>query len=152
MQHRGIAFADLLPSRLIAGVTAIALAGHVCAAAAQETERGPCTDDAMIVFDASGSMSGNLDPFSTVVQLRVDEVRKALRRVLPRAAQFRRIGLITYGPGPYDQCNVSLDLKPVPQATKPIMRIVDALRPAGQTPLTNAVEQAAVRIVHERPG
>jgi len=113
----------------------------------------PCTEDAMIVFDASGSMSGNLDPFSTVVQLRIDEVRKALRRVLPRAAKFRRIGLITYGPGPYDQCNVSLDLKPVAQATKPIMRVVDALRPAGQTPMTNAVEQAAeVLDYRNKPG
>jgi Ca-activated chloride channel family protein len=103
----------------------------------------PCTEDAMIVFDASGSMSGNLDPFSIVVQLRIDEVRKALRRVLPRAAQNRKIGLVTYGPGPYNQCNVSLDLRPMPDAAAPIMRIVDALRPAGQTPLTNAIEQAA---------
>src|SRR6187551_1135939 len=26
---------------------------------AKEKERGPCTEDAMVVFDASGSMSGN---------------------------------------------------------------------------------------------
>ncbi|BAQ18211.1 vWA domain-containing protein [Methyloceanibacter caenitepidi] len=103
----------------------------------------PCTEDAMIVFDASGSMSGNLDPFSTVVQLRIDEVRKALRRVLPRAQLNRKIGLVTYGAGAYNQCNVSLDLRPTPQAAAPIMRVVDALRPAGKTPLTQAIEQAA---------
>lgn len=103
----------------------------------------PCTEDAMIVFDASGSMSGNLDTFSTIPNLRIDEVRKALRRVLPRAAQYRKIGLITYGPGPYDQCNVSLDLRPRANAARPIMTVVDGLRPAGQTPLTEAVEQAA---------
>lgn len=105
--------------------------------------RSPCTEDAMIVFDASGSMSGNLDTFSTIPNLRIDEVRNALRRVLPRAAQFRRIGLITYGPGPYDQCNVSLELRPRANAATPIMSVVDGLRPAGQTPLTEAVEQAA---------
>ncbi|MEM8574975.1 MAG: VWA domain-containing protein [Pseudomonadota bacterium] len=113
----------------------------------------PCTEDAMVVFDASGSMSGNLDTFSTIPQLRIDEVRKALRRVLPRATQFRKIGLISYGPGPYDQCNVSLDLKPTAQAAEPIMRVVDALRPAGQTPLAEAVEQAAgVLDYRNKPG
>jgi Ca-activated chloride channel homolog len=115
--------------------------------------RKPCTEDAMIVFDASGSMSGNLDTFSTVPNLRIDEVRRALRRVLPRAAQFRRIGLITYGPGPYDQCNVSLDLRPRANAAKPIMGVVNDLRPAGQTPLTEAVEQAAeVLEYRNKPG
>jgi Ca-activated chloride channel family protein len=107
----------------------------------------------MIVFDASGSMSGNLDTFSTVPNLRIDEVRRALRRVLPRAAQFRRLGLITYGPGPYDQCNVSLDLRPRANAAKPIMGVVNDLRPAGQTPLTEAVEQATeVLEYRNKPG
>lgn len=115
--------------------------------------RSPCTEDAMIVFDASGSMAGNLDPFSTVVQLRIDEVRKALRRVLPRAALNRKIGLVTYGAGAYNQCNVSLDLRPTPHAAKPIMRVVDALRPAGKTPLTQAVERAAdVLDYRNKPG
>ena len=113
----------------------------------------PCTEDATNVFDASGSMSGNLDTFSTVPNLRIDEVRRALRRVLPRAAQFRRIGLITYGPGPYDQCNVSLDLRPRANAANPIMGVVNDLRPAGQTPLTKAVEQAAeVLEYRNKPG
>ncbi|MEM7191663.1 MAG: vWA domain-containing protein [Pseudomonadota bacterium] len=121
---------------------AVTLAGAGGALAA-DGRTTPCTQDAMIVFDASGSMSGNVDTWSTVPNLRIDEVRRALRRVLPRAAQFRKIGLISYGPGPYDQCNVVLDLKPEAQAAKRIMSIVDRLRPAGQTPLTEAVEQAA---------
>lgn len=127
------------------------LSGAVPALAAENPT--PCTEDAMIVFDASGSMSGNLDPFSTVVQLRIDEVRKALRRVLPRAAQNRKIGLVTYGAGAYNQCNVSLDLRPTSHAAKPIMRVVDALRPAGKTPLTQAVERAAeVLDYRSKPG
>lgn len=138
----------------LALIAACVWPGHGLAADALAADKPvPCTEDAMIVFDASGSMSGNLDTFSTVPQLRIDEVRRALRRVLPRAAQFRKIGLISYGPGPYDQCNVSLDLRPEPQAAKPIMRVVDSLRPAGQTPMTEAVEQAAgVLDYRNKPG
>ena len=53
------------------------------------------------------------------------------------------MGLITYGPGPYNQCNIKLNLAPEPNAAERIMREVDALVPAGKTPMTEAVEQAA---------
>lgn len=118
---------------------------------AQEPDK--CTDDAMIVFDASGSMSGNKKlGFATTVT-RIDEVRSALRQVIPTAARFRRVGLITYGPGPYNQCNVELNLLPTPNAAPRIMREVDALTPAGKTPLSAAVEQAAdVLDFRNKPG
>ena len=97
----------------------------------------------MIVFDASGSMAGNTVQglFSDVT--RIDEVRKALAQVLPAATKFRKVGLITYGPGPYGQCNVALDFRPMPNAAAPIMSVVNALNPAGKTPLVKAVELAA---------
>lgn len=119
-----------------------ALAGSAAAQAQDET-RTPCTEDAMIVFDASGSMAGNMVQglFSAIT--RIDEVRKALAQVLPNAAKFRKIGLITYGPGPYAQCNVSLDFRPMPNAAEPIMSVVNALNPAGKTPLVEAVKRAA---------
>jgi hypothetical protein len=72
-----------------------------------------------------------------------DEVKAALSKVLPSATRFRRVGLITFGPGPYNQCNVQLNFAPMPNAADSIMRVVDALTPAGKTPLTTAVEQAA---------
>src|SRR5262249_50144132 len=103
----------------------------------------PCTEDAMIVFDASGSMAGSLAEGMSSSIRRIDEVRKALAKVLPNAARFRRIGLITYGPGPEQQCNVDLKLRPQSNAAKLIMEIVDSLNPAGKTPLAKAVEQAA---------
>jgi Ca-activated chloride channel family protein len=97
----------------------------------------------MIVFDASGSMAGNMVQglFSDVT--RIDEVRKALAQVLPGVTKFRKVGLITYGPGPYGQCNVQLDFEPIPNATEPIMSVVNALNPAGKTPLVTAVKVAA---------
>ena len=153
MQHRGTAFAELLPYRLIAGVATVALAGYACVANAQENKPGPCTDDAMIVFDASGSMSGNQTLGIPNSKPRIDEVRYALSQVLPSATKFRRVGLVTYGPGPYNQCNVSLDLKPTADAAKPIMRAVNSLMPAGKTPLTEGVEQAAEALdFRNKPG
>ncbi|ODS01340.1 hypothetical protein AUC68_00270 [Methyloceanibacter methanicus] len=103
----------------------------------------PCTEDAMIVFDASGSMAGSLAEGIGAKIRRIDEVRKALAQALPRVTHFRKIGLITYGPGPYQQCNVTLDLRPTADAAQPILQTVGGLNPSGKTPLTEAVEQAA---------
>ena len=97
----------------------------------------------MIVFDASGSMAGNVGQGIGTTIPRIDEARHALAEVLPNATKFRRVGLITYGPGPYQQCNVHLDLEPTENAADPIMRAVNALTPAGRTPLVSAVRQAA---------
>ena len=121
------------------------LAGPAVAQEAGE-ERQLCTEDAMIVFDASGSMAGNMVQglFSAVT--RIDEVRKALEQVLPGAAKHRKIGLITYGPGPYQQCNVQLDFEPMWNATGPIMSVVNTLNPAGKTPLVTAVKVAAAAL------
>jgi Ca-activated chloride channel family protein len=111
-------------------------------ARADETRPGLCTEDAMIVFDASGSMYGDGWGYaSTSLKSRIDHARSALGKVLPNVTRFRRVGLITYGPGPYNQCNVKLELKPTPNSADTIMRIVNA--PAGKTALTSAVEQAA---------
>ena len=38
---------------------ALLLTGTLSASSAEEKKPSPCTEDAMIVFDASGSMSGN---------------------------------------------------------------------------------------------
>lgn len=115
--------------------------GGATASAAEANK--PCVEDAMIVFDASGSMAGSLAEGIGAKIRRIDEVRKALAQVLPNVAQFRRVGLITYGPGPYQQCNVELQLRPQPNAAKRIMEIVESLNPAGKTPLVQAVEKAA---------
>ena len=132
-------------------LSAIALIGT--AFAEEEKKPSPCTEDAIIVFDASGSMSGNQTLGIPNSRARIDEARAALAQVLPNATKFRRVGLVTYGPGPYNQCNVKLDLKPTPQAANLIMGAVNALVPAGKTPLTSAVEQAAdVLNYRSKPG
>jgi Ca-activated chloride channel family protein len=125
-----------------------------CAADADK-EPGPCNEDAMLIFDASGSMAGTdkLGVSTPIPVTRVDKVRQALARVLPAATRYRRVGLITYGPGPYTQCNVKLNFQPVANAASHIMRDVETLVPAGKTPLSEAVQQAAdVLKYRDKPG
>ncbi len=66
-----------------AAIALIALLAGPASAEEPGEERPLCTEDAMIVFDASGSMAGNMVQglFSAVT--RIDEVRKALGQVLP---------------------------------------------------------------------
>ncbi|MEQ8822790.1 MAG: VWA domain-containing protein [Filomicrobium sp.] len=120
----------------------------VSASHASANGRPACTDDAMIVFDASGSMSGMLR--TGVRESRIDRVRKALEIVLPQIESHRRLGLIVYGPE-YDvnyqaeaQCeNINLRFSPMPRAAQRIIKEVNELVPAGVTPLTDAITQAA---------
>lgn len=140
------------PFRAVAALAAL-FAFSATPALAQSAGKGPCTDDAMIVFDASGSMSGNQTLGIPNSKPRIDEVRAALAQVLPSATRFRRVGLVTYGPGPYNQCNVQLEFKPEKDAAKSIMRAVTSIIPAGKTPLTSGVEEAAEALdFRNKPG
>ena len=146
---------------LAAIASAFVIICQVLPAFAQDPERSPCTEDAMLVFDASGSMSGNgwgYGSESAHTVSRIDRVKSALAKVLPSVTQFRRVGLVTYGPtrnpGLLNQCdNIELNLPPTPNAAARIMASVQSLVPAGGTPLTRAVEQAAeVLDFRSKPG
>jgi len=146
--------------RIAATVSAFALACQVLPANAQEPAPSPCTEDAMIVFDASGSMSSGDWGYAhqSAAASRIDLVRDALRTILPSVTRFRRVGLMTYGPtavpGLFNQCdNIALNLRPAPNAAAPIMASVQSLVPVGGTPLTRAVEQSAEALDFRRkPG
>ncbi|MCJ7599483.1 MAG: VWA domain-containing protein, partial [Methyloceanibacter sp.] len=138
-------------------LAAMALGGFaVCGvppARAEDAKPNPCNEDAMLVFDASGSMSGPVLPGNGGTANRIDQARLAVGKVLPSVTKYRRVGLITYGPGPYNQCNVELNLKPTPNAARIIMDVVNAIVPAGHTPLTAAVRNAAeVLDYRHKPG
>jgi Ca-activated chloride channel family protein len=98
-------------------------------------------------------MSGNQTLGIPNSRARIDEARAALAQVLPSATKARKVGLVTYGPGPYNQCNVKLDLKPAANAAFPIMSAINSLVPAGRTPLTQGIETAAEALdFRSRPG
>ncbi|WP_439541795.1 vWA domain-containing protein [Hyphomicrobium sp.] len=119
----------------------MALSGAVVAETGSETR---CLDDAMLVFDASGSMAGtDIDE----QRPHIAKVREALDAVLPQVTPRRDLGLIVYGPGPHERCdNVELRLKPGPNSAQTIMAEVAGVVPAGQTPITSAVRDAAAAL------
>lgn len=130
--------------RALAAALAVAVTMSEARAAAPDKPGAACQEDAMIVFDGSGSMSGTERLGISNFVTRIDKVRRAMRQVLPEVAPLRRIGLMTFGPGPYNKCdNIKLELEPDYDAADRIMRAVERLNPAGRTPLTAALKEAA---------
>lgn len=104
--------------------------------------RQSCTDDAMLVFDASGSMAEM--GYNGLDAPRIVEARAALRDALPDITPYRRLGLIVYGPGSGDSCaNIDLRFLPRRDAAGVIIADVDRVQPDGETPLTQSVRNAA---------
>ena len=141
----------------LASIGFTALVAYTVAPRAEEQTLPLCQEDAMIVFDASGSMSAYNTIGETVAapnsRPRILEARSALARILPSATRFRRVGLVTYGPGPWDQCNVNLNVKPTANAAGLILNSVNSVDPAGKTPLTQGIETAAEALDFRRnPG
>ncbi|MFD1340934.1 vWA domain-containing protein [Litorisediminicola beolgyonensis] len=125
-------------SRLTSLLSWITAACLTTQAAASEL----CTEDAMVVFDGSGSMAEM--GFNRLGEPRIFEARQAMRDALPGIAANRRLGLVVYGPGNAGPCDsVDLRFRPVWNAAGPIIGAVEALWPAGATPLTDAVAAAA---------
>ncbi len=121
------------------GVLAAALMGGAEAPVAQV---GDCATDAMLVFDGSTSMAEI--SFETGPNTRIKEAREAIRKAMPDIEPYRRVGLLTYGPGPNGACsNLDLRFGPIAQSAGPVIDAIDGLRPDGLTPLTAAVQQAA---------
>ena len=100
-----------------------------------------CTDDAMLVFDASSSMvSVRAAPDRPA---RIVEAREALREALPEVAPLRRIGLMVYGPGETHGCShIDLYFAPEADAADRIIAEIDAVAPDGSTALTRAMTSA----------
>lgn len=118
------------------------LAGGERRAEAAPPGAGQCGEDAMIVFDGSGSMSKVGSNAQGVP--RIDTARRAVRVAVPEIARGRRLGLVVYGPGPEGSCdNIDLRFPPQENAADRIVAEVEVLEPGGDTPLTGAVEEAA---------
>ncbi|MDJ0514051.1 MAG: VWA domain-containing protein [Methyloceanibacter sp.] len=118
------------------------LAFSTLAMSQTDSRQANCIKDAMIVLDASGSMTSM--GIGERTERRIEQVRGALAKVLPDIAPMRHLGLIVFGPGSKRACeNVDLRLRPGPNSASRIMSEVDGLHPYGQTPLTGAVGAAA---------
>lgn len=119
-----------------------ALAILLAFAASPLNAQADCNDDAMLVFDASGSMAAV--GYNGLDIPRIVEARDALKRVLPDVTPFREMGLVVYGPGTNDSCsNIALHFGPQQNAGAAIFGVIDQTEPDGDTPLTEAVRRAA---------
>lgn len=106
-----------------------------------QDRRNECTKDLMFVFDASGSM-GTTDFTAKVPH--IERVKNAFRRIVSEIPSSRRMGLIVYGQGAYNRCDsIELKLKPQVNAGPTMMVEIEKVTPAGRTPLTQAVHDAA---------
>lgn len=115
-----------------------------------EPPRANCDNDLMIVFDASGSMQQRTNEGLS----RIEAARRAISDILPEATANRRVGLITYSgivgkiaPKPCQGIVVAVQLQP--NAAPAIAAALANTEPGGLTPLTAAVETAAVELNYQ---
>lgn len=138
---------NLLVRRLSAASAVVLFSASAYLSADEQT----CTQDAMLVFDGSGSMAEM--GFNDIDEPRIFDARRAVAQSIPEIAQHRKIGLLIYGPGGADGCSgVDLRFAPVPNAAPRILQAVNALQPAGETPLSDAVLKAAETLTQTSGG
>lgn len=97
--------------------------------------------DVMVVFDASGSMWGDIGG-----KTKIETARDVLRDVLPGIKGSYNMGMIAYGHREKGQCgDIELVVapRPVDEARGELARVASGLQPKGKTPLTEAVRMAA---------
>lgn len=108
-----------------------------------------CKEEAMLVFDASGSMSTARDGLP-----KIDIAREAAAEVLPELTRNRATGLVTYGGEQGEGCSgVSLRFAPMANSADLIIGELTSIIPSGSTPLTEAVWLAALTLKNAgKPG
>ena len=108
-----------------------------------------CQENAMLVFDASGSMASIRDGLPKIVV-----ARDAATEILPDVTRRRPTGLITYGGERGPSCgDVHLKIPPMVGSGELILGELGMMEPRGQTPLSDAVMLAAQTLKgHGQPG
>lgn len=99
---------------------------------------------AILVFDGSGSMWGQIDEVNKIVI-----ARETLARVLPTLPATMELGLMAYGHNRRGDCSdieMLVQTGPVATTAGPISEAVNALNPRGKTPLSEAVRRAALEL------
>ncbi|MEQ8656356.1 MAG: VWA domain-containing protein [Hyphomicrobiales bacterium] len=99
---------------------------------------------AILVFDGSGSMWGQIDGINKIVT-----ARETLARVLPTFPATMELGLMAYGHNRRGDCNdieMLVPTGPVTTTAGSISDAVNTLNPRGKTPLSEAVRRAAMEL------
>ncbi len=134
------ALCPALAAITLAGLAQSGPAGASQAGAASrhvQQRESVCRRDAMIVFDTSGSMQVRDHQHRS----RLEVARASIQSILPEITAERRTGLIVFGAD--ENCSVELRMRPAHQAGSAIHSQLDRLFPGAQTPIAEAVGQAA---------
>ena len=102
---------------------------------------------AMIVFDGSGSMWGQIDGTAKIVT-----ARATLSRVVTQLPADLEVGLIAYGHNRKGDCRdieTLVPVGPVSARASQLVASVEGLKPKGKTPLTDAVRRAAAELRYQ---
>lgn len=103
------------------------------------TKQGPEQGKVMIVLDGSGSMWGQIDGTA-----KISIARDAIRELMANWDPNLELGLSSYGHRRKGDCADIETLIPVGKSDpKAVIAAVDAIKPKGKTPLTDAVRRAA---------
>lgn len=135
-------------ARLAFPLIALALlfAGPRTAAAEQGSGAGP----AVIVFDGSGSMWGQI---GTERPPKYELARGALRETLSTLSPRVELGLMSFGHRRRGDCSdVEVLASPAANATERVLSLADGISPRGRGPLTQALRGAASQIPADRAG
>ncbi len=98
--------------------------------------------DTMIVFDASGSMWGQIEG-----QTKIEIARKAMDDISQGFAPNQVVGLMAYGHRRKGDCgDIEVLVEPVAGAASQISQRVSGIQPKGKTPLSQAVKVAAEQL------
>ena len=98
----------------------------------------------MIVFDASGSMSGRIKG-----ETKMAIARRVVRELVTALPANTRLGLVAYGHRKANDCqDIELLIAPGALDKDKFVKAVDALEPRGMTPLSAALEFAAQALTY----
>lgn len=102
----------------------------------------------MVVFDGSNSMWGQIDGTA-----KIEIARGVMENLLGEWAEDRSVGLMAYGHRRRGDCgDIEVLVEPGQNARTNILERINAIQPTGKTPLTDAVEQAAIALSYtDRP-
>lgn len=117
--------------------TAICLVFVQSATAADTPHDAPATDS-ILVFDASGSMWGQIDGVNKIVT-----AREVVSQLVDKLPSNQQLGLLAYGHNRKGDCQDIELLVPVGTDRAAIRQAVEDINPRGMTPMTDAVIQAA---------
>jgi len=99
-------------------------------------------DNVMVVFDGSNSMWGQIDGTA-----KIEIARDVMGNLLGDWAEDRAVGLMAYGHRTRGDCSdIELIVEPGQAQRGAILDRIKSITPTGKTPLTDAVEQAAIQL------